>query len=183
MKSSTVVLTVILAGVICLILVACVACMAFSLLSSEAGGFDLDASAEIGQLAPNFQLESIDGQPVVLSDFRGQPVLLNFWAIWCGPCLEEMPVLQQRFQQHYPDLVVLAVEEGDSLSELQAYVQAENITFFVLQGTDTLARTYHIQAYPTSFFIDPQGVIQEIRVGSMSGAILDEELAKIGVGH
>ena len=183
MKSSTIVLIVIAAGVVCLILVACVACMFLGLLGTESGGFDFGTSAEVGQPAPNFHLESIDGKSVELADFRGQPVLVNFWAIWCGPCLEEMPVIQARFQQHYPDLVVLAVEEGNSRSELQEYVQAENITFWVLQGNDTVARTYNLYAYPTSFFIDPQGVIQSIQVGSMSGAALDDELIKIGVGH
>jgi cytochrome c biogenesis protein CcmG/thiol:disulfide interchange protein DsbE len=181
MKSNTVVWVVLVACALCFVLAACGLCLVFGLIGSQAGGFDFGLPPQTGRMAPDFQLETIEGELVTLGDFRGQPVLLNFWAIWCGPCQEEIPVIQDRFQQHYPDLVVLAVEEGESLSRLQSYIEETGLTFAVLVGSEAVARRYAIRAYPTSFFIDRNGVIRSIVIGSMSGASLDAELEKIGV--
>lgn len=182
MKSSTVVVIILGIAVACFMVAACVLCLAFGLIASQASGFDLGIPVETGGVAPDFQLETLDGELVSLQDFRGKPVLLNFWAIWCGPCLEEMPLIQDRFSQHHPDLIVLAVEQGDSLGELREYVEDEQFTFMVLAGTDAVAKSYNIYAYPTSFFIDADGVVRSIVVGSMTGSSLDAELTKISVG-
>jgi peroxiredoxin len=181
LKSNAVVLVVVILCVICFVLAACGLCLIYGFVSSQGGGYDLGSPPQTGVLAPGFQLESIDGDQVSLMDFRGKPVLVIFWAIWCGPCLQEMPVIQDRFQEHYPNLVVLAVEEGQSVDELRDFVDHADLTFWVLSGSDAIARRYVIRAFPTSVFIDANGVIRSIVVGSMSGADLDEELAKIGV--
>jgi len=183
MKSNTVVLVVVIVCVICFILVACGLCLVFGFVSSQTGGFDIGTQPQTGRLAPNFQLEAVNGGQVSLTDFRGKPVLVNFWAVWCGPCLQEMPIIQDRFQKYYPDLVVLAVEEGESLAGLRDFVEKEGFTFLVLAGSDAIARRYGIRAFPTSVFIDADGVIRSIVIGGMSGSELDAELVKIGVGN
>jgi peroxiredoxin len=181
MKSSTVVVIILGVVAVCFCMAVCVSCLAFVLISDQMDALDLGIPVETGQPAPDFQLATLDGELVSLQDFRGQPVLLNFWAVWCGPCLEEMPVIQDRFRQHYPDLVVLAIEEGDSPSKVRDYIEDEEFSFVVLLGSDEVAKSYNVFAFPTSFFIDADGVVQSVVVGGMTADSLDLELQKIGV--
>ena len=183
MKSnSVIILIVIVISIICCFFAACGLGVAVYWISSQSGDFDFGPSLQTGQTAPDFQLDTIDGEKVVLSDYRGKPVMVNFWALWCNPCIQEMGVIQERYQQHYPDLVVLAIEENGKGVSLRDYLAESNIGFLVLAGSESVARKYSIRAYPTSFFIDEHGVIQSIVVGSLSGSSLDVELEKIGVG-
>jgi thiol-disulfide isomerase/thioredoxin len=192
-STTTVVLVVIIGSIICFLIGICVACGMFTLVtvpfdnfynnSDSAEEYEGSGSApEIGETAPDFQLDSLSGGSVTLSEHRGRPALVNFWATWCGPCVEEMPVIESRFREHYPELVVLAIESDSSRNDLLDFVQEEEITFTVLIGTGNIERDYEIYAYPTSFFIDANGVVQSVVVGSMTENSLDTELAKIGVG-
>jgi cytochrome c biogenesis protein CcmG, thiol:disulfide interchange protein DsbE len=185
MKSSTVVIIIVLLGVVCCVLVGCVFCVAtLGWYGSQAnGGFNIAGVPQVGEVASDFELRTIDGERVSLSDFRGQPVMLNFWALWCGPCIEEMPLIQARYQQHYPDLVVLAIEEGGGGVSVENFVNQNQITFLILAGTDAVFRQYNVYAYPTSFFIDADGTIQSVQLGSLSASELDEKLSMIGVGE
>ena len=184
MKSNTtaVILIVILIILTCCVMAACGLGAAFFWISSQSGDSIFWAAPQTGQLAPNFRLETIDGENITLNDFHGKPVMVNFWAIWCGPCIEEMPIIQGRYQQHFPDLVVLAIEEEGKSVGVRDYIAESNFSFMVLAGSESVARQYNIHAYPTSFFIDEHGVIQSMVIGSLSGPALDAELAKIGVG-
>ena len=90
---------------------------------------------EIGNLAPDFQLNNLDGQPVSLNDFRGKPVLMNFWTSWCPPCRSEMPFIQDTFaDKKWVDtgLVVLAIDIGESPSTVREFVNNYGLTFPVL---------------------------------------------------
>lgn len=140
-------------------------------------------SPQVGSLAPDFELLDIYGQAHKLSDFRGRPVMLNFWALWCGPCKAEMPLLQTRFTELYPDLVILAVEDGSEIYNVRRYVNEEELTFTFLLGNNQIQASYRIYAFPTSFFIDSQGIIQDIQIGSLSASSLDAALVKIGLGE
>lgn len=184
MKSNTVVMIVVAVGVICCVLIGCVFCVALGLIASQAGGdFDLGGSPQVGEFAPNFELRTMDGESVSLSDFRGQPVMVNFWALWCHPCIEEMPTIQARYQQHYPDLVILAIEEGGAGVSVQNYVNEAQYSFLILAGTEAVLGQYNVYAFPTSYFIDAEGVIQAVELGSLSDSELDEKLSLIGVGE
>jgi peroxiredoxin len=131
--------------------------------------------------APDFTLENLDGERVSLSDYRGRPVLLNFWATWCGPCRVEMP----HFQAIYEDpgwrasgLEILAVNVGEPADRARGFVEDNGFTFPVLldAGQET-ARIYNLRAFPTSFFIDENGIIKAARVGTfVSQAELEEAL-------
>jgi len=184
MKSSTViaVLIIILIAFICCVIAACGLGVAVYFLSEQTGDLDIWRAPQTGQVAPEFQLETIDGKNISLHEFRGKPVMINFWALWCSPCIKEMPLIQERFQEHHPDLVILAIEEDGKSVSVQDYISESNFGFLVLAGNDSVARQYKIRAYPTSFFIDEHGVIQSMVVGSLSGPALDAELAKIGIG-
>jgi len=139
-------------------------------------------SAQVGKQAPDFQLLNLEGQPVSLSDFQGKPVLLNFWATWCGPCRQEMPLIQGIFEeQSGKGLVILAIDIGETPSAVNNFIQRSNFSFPVLLDTDQdVALEYNIRAIPTTFFIDKDGIIQAIKVGAFSNMIeIKKSLDKI----
>jgi len=121
-----------------------------------------------GKLAPDFILPSISGEEVKLSDFRGKPVLVNFWATWCPPCRAELPYLISAHNDYADQgLVILAVDIGENLSTVKDFVEQREIPLTVLlDSKNKTARAYHIGAIPTSFLIDRQGIIQEVRLGA-----------------
>jgi len=123
---------------------------------------------QAGKQAPDFQLPNLEGQAVSLADFRGKPVLLNFWATWCGPCVSEMPIIQAMFEESADTgLVVLAVNIGESPSAAEDFMQSGNLSFPVLLDTNQdVALKYNIRGIPTTFFIDKDGIVQEIKVGA-----------------
>ena len=183
MKSNTIVIIIVVVGVIFCVLAGCVFCVALGLIASQSGGdFNLSSAPQVGKIAPDFELRTMDGEAVALSDFRGQPVMLNFWALWCDPCIEEMPLIQERFKQHSPELVVLAIEEGGAGVSVQNYVSEAQLSFLILGGTEAVFRQYNVYGYPTSYFIDGKGVIQAVELGSLSADELDEKLLAIGIG-
>jgi len=117
---------------------------------------------DIGSQAIDFQLQTLDGQTVKLSDLRGKPVLLNFWATWCPPCRFEMPFLQQINDSYSAKgLVLLAIDIGESPGTVQKFMTEFNLSLTVPMDTDSkVAKSYGITAIPTTFLIDKNGVIQ-----------------------
>ena len=137
---------------------------------------------QVGKLAPDFQLPSLNGQSVSLSDFRGKPVLLNFWATWCGPCRFEMPFIQGIYEEWSDKgLVVLAINTGESSSKVRGFLQSHSLSFPVLLDTNQdVALKYNIRAIPTTFFIDKDGIIQGIKISAFSSkAEIEKNLGKI----
>ena len=130
-----------------------------------------------GFLAPDFTLENAEGQEIQLSDLRGQPVLVNLWASWCVPCRTEMPALERVYQEYRSQgFVLLAVNatDQDNRPSALAFAQENGLTFPLLFDFDgQVSRLYQLRALPTSFFIKPDGTIQEVVVGGpMSEALL-----------
>ena len=137
---------------------------------------------QVGKPAPDFQLSNLEGQPISLSDFRGKPVLLNFWATWCGPCVFEMPFIQGIFEESSDTgLVILAVNIGETPSTVRDFIQAGNFSFPVLLDTSQdVALEYNVRGIPTTFLIDKNGIIQVIKVGAFSSMLeIKRSLSKI----
>jgi len=125
---------------------------------------------ELNSVAPNFTLNDTYGNTYELWSLKGYPVLVNFWATWCIPCLDEMPALQSIFNRYQSNgLLILAVDgDGESLSDIEKYGQEHGLSFPLLIDIDQNASaTYQIGAFPTSIFIDRNGVIQYINEGSL----------------
>jgi len=147
-----------------------------------------------GHPAPDFALESLTRETLRLSDpstrlrqsgqaLRGHPILINFWATWCGPCRQEMPLLQKYYRENQPDLVVLAVNAGEDRSVVKAFVDEFGLTFDVLLDPDGRVQAlYNIRGYPTTFFLDVSGTIQAVWVGPLDETGLPGYLGKIGIG-
>ena len=145
-------------------------------------GRSLPASPAIGAPAPDFELASLAGDTIRLSDLRGKVVLINFWATWCGPCRLEMPAMDARFRQLDPRFAVLAVNFAEPASRVQSFVDELGLSFAVLLDPDSAVQNlYRVRAYPTSFLVDEQGIIRVQHLGLMSEKQLDGYLAQLGV--
>jgi len=138
--------------------------------------------ARVGSQAPDFQLNNLDGQSISLSDLRGKPVFINFWATWCPPCRSEMPYIQEIYEEWSgKGLVVLAINIGESPSQVEEFMESQNLSFPVLLDTGkNVAQKYNIRGIPTSFFVDKDGVVQEKIIGAFpSKAAIEKSLSKI----
>ena len=139
------------------------------------------ARPEVGQVAPDFDVEFFDGYewdtlPVAnLSDMRGRPVVLNFWASWCVECRYETDVLEQAWQKYRDEGVVfLGVAYADVEPNSIAYMQEFGVTFPHAPdlGTD-ISQDYEITGVPETFFIDKDGVIRHVQIGAVDQQMLD----------
>lgn len=137
---------------------------------------------EIGAMAPDFTLGSLQEGDIQLSNFQGQPVILNFWATWCGPCRLEMPIIEEYHEQFAPDLVVLAVNLQESKPEVQFFANELDLRFLILLDLEAqVSAQYRVQGLPTTFFIDRAGKIQAIHIGSLTEKHLESYLIEIGI--
>jgi cytochrome c biogenesis protein CcmG/thiol:disulfide interchange protein DsbE len=114
--------------------------------------------------APDFTLETFDGQTIRLSELRGKVVMINFWASWCGPCRIEAPELQSAWEyyQDRDDVLFLGIAYADNGPRSMAFLEEFGITY--LNGPDIGTRIsddYHIQGVPETFIIDPDGNIAQ----------------------
>jgi peroxiredoxin len=143
-----------------------------SVMAGCGGGNGNEQGITPGSEAPDFQLRDLDGRTVALSEFRGRPVVLNFWASWCGPCQMEMPVFQEVFTDEMwkaGGLVILAVNLGESPELVQEFVEYYGLTFPVLLDSSAeVGMMYNAAVLPTTYFIDNDGIIRSIKRGAFT---------------
>lgn len=134
----------------------------------------------IDHRAPDFTLTTLDGKAFDLSDAQGKPVVLNFWATWCGPCQRELPTLQAAAERYGDRVWIIGVDQGEEAATVQAYVDELGLTFPIPMDTDfAVSELYNVRGLPTTFFIDPQGVIRQMWLGEMNSITLAEGVAEI----
>ncbi|MPZ99816.1 MAG: redoxin domain-containing protein [Dehalococcoidia bacterium] len=134
----------------------------------------------VGEPAPDFALEDPDGDVRRLSDFRGQTVVLNFWATWCGPCRQEMPEFQALYQEREAagDLVILAVNEEEPPGHARGFFEEFDLTFpMLLDRQGEVGRHYQLPGLPATYFIDAEGIIRQRTLGPVFGGLLEEGVA------
>ena len=140
--------------------------------------------AEVGMRAPDFQLPNLDGQTVSLSELQGKLVMINFWASWCAPCVIEMPFIQEIFEdKEWSDtgLVILGINAGEDRARVERFIRGNGLSFPVLLDINqSVTQEYNIRGFPTTFFIDKDGIIQEIIIGPLlSKAQIEWRLRKL----
>jgi len=157
------------------------AAIAWGRVPADRSSMALPPAPAIGHPAPLFTLPTWAGDDIALADLHGRPVVLNFWASWCGPCRAEMPELQ-RLHERLGDagVVVLGVNQGESPETAGAFLQALNLDFPVALDQRTgVSQQYLVNSLPTTFFIDRDGVIRSTFIGPMSDAVLAQNLRSI----
>jgi len=142
---------------------------------------DVQVGLEKGKRAPDFELETLEGGTVKLSDYRGKRVMLNFWASWCGPCRAEMPDMQTFHED--TEIVILAVNLTDTESSeknIPNFVDEHGLTFPILLDKETeVATRYQIQPIPTSFMIDSDGIIHKVAYGALNYELMVKEFDRM----
>ncbi len=146
--------------------------------SAASAASDPGGKLAFGQPAPDFTLKTADGKTVRLSDFRGRPVLINFWATWCAPCLIEMPALEQVYGKYKDQgLVVLAVNQAETADKVGQYMQSYGLSFTAVLDTDVaIGRLYRVTGYPTTWLVDREGNLRQLRRGAFGNADQIERL-------
>jgi cytochrome c biogenesis protein CcmG/thiol:disulfide interchange protein DsbE len=132
-------------------------------------------------ISPDFTVVDLSGHPLRLSAFKGKVVLLDFWATWCSPCLEEMPAFVE-LQGRYGDrgLQIIGISMDDQDAPVRAFVQKYRITFPIAMGNVALAQQYGgILGVPVAFLIDRQGRIQYRHDRQTEAAVFDREIADL----
>jgi peroxiredoxin len=143
----------------------------------------VETGVEMGNKAPDFELQQVNGDPIQLSSLEGKKVLVNFWASWCGPCLEEMPEMEKLHNESNGDYVVLAVNMTVTEKNLQTakdFVNEHNFSFpTLLDVSNKTSSTYEVLSLPVSYFIDTEGIIRHKFVGAMDLEYMKENLNKL----
>ena len=135
-----------------------------------------------GDLAPDFELTTLDGSKVRLSQFRGRPVILNFWASWCQPCRAEFPELRVAYRSHgAAGLIVLGIVSWNDIeSDARDFVRQERATWpMPVDRSKTVEEVYSVPYMPQTFFVGRDGRIQLRVYAQLTRTVLDQGLGKI----
>ena len=135
------------------------------------------------QMAPDFTVYDTDGNPVNLSDYFGKPIVLNFWASWCGPCKAEMPDFEEVYKERGEEIQFLMVNctgGRETLESAKDFIEDSGYTFPVFYDLDLDASmTYGTNSIPVTFFIDPDGHLIAYAQGTTSADVLEQGIGMI----
>jgi peroxiredoxin len=141
--------------------------MVHAMNNGETQSKNKETGLEVGNVAPDFELNLLSGETVKLSDYKGKKVMLNFWATWCPPCKAEMPEMQQFYQGNKAKVEILAVNM-DPNADVAGFAKERGLTFpILLDKKNEVQKNYQIVSIPTTFFLDENGVITHKFIGKM----------------
>jgi cytochrome c biogenesis protein CcmG, thiol:disulfide interchange protein DsbE len=137
--------------------------------------------ALVGTIAPDFTVADLDGNPIRLADLRGRPVVVNFWASWCGPCVEEFPLLADAAKRHGAGgLAIVGIVYQDRSEAARTFMLRNGASWpAAMDPGERVAAAYGILAPPETFFIGRDGTIVARHIGQLSANTLADELASI----
>jgi len=134
----------------------------------------------VGGRAPDFAASTLDGETIILDELRGQPVVLKFWATWCGYCRYQMPFFQAAFEEKGHEVKFIGINLRESRDKVQKFVEGEGVGFTMALDVDgAVANSYNVRPIPATFFLDEQGIIKKIKIGAFMNqaelmAVLEE---------
>ena len=155
--------------------------LAVALVVGVAGGAGLLTPAlRVGDRAPGFALADLDGEPVRLADYAGRPVLVNFWASWCLPCVEEFPLLAAALDEHADiGLVVIGIVYRDRSEAARAFADQIGADWpLAMDPGEAVARAYGVYGPPESWLIGPDGRVVSRQIGPYSAEELEAQLSQ-----
>ena len=143
-----------------------------------------DSSSESKNLAPNFTVLDLDGNEVNLTDFFGKPIILNFWASWCGPCKMEMPDFNEAYAAYKDEIEFLMVNMTDgsreTVEKASSFIAESGYTFPVYYDTEySAAITYSVSSLPTTYFLNADGELVTYARGAINEATLEKGISMI----
>jgi thiol-disulfide isomerase/thioredoxin len=152
-----------------------------SVTTPPAAGYEVGLRP--GNLAPDFEFSDFNGRRQRLSEYRGRPVAVNFWASWCGPCEAEMPALETALRR-YPSLAIIGINNGESYRTARRFldkVQVE-LSAYGFDPQQAVVRRYAIDGMPTTYFIDANGVITRVVPGALNERLLQSAIEEAIIG-
>jgi len=131
----------------------------------------MPADIATGADAPGFQLNSSSGKPVALADLKGQVVLINFWASWCGPCRQEMPILDQLYRSYQAaGFTLIGVNVEPNSTDAQKFLKGTAVSFPILfDPNSTVSQLYQVSGMPSTVIVDREGKVRYIHHGYKPG--------------
>lgn len=141
-------------------------------------------SVRVDKIAPDFELFTLDGDSIKLSNLKGKKVFINFWLTTCVPCKDEMPALQKFYEAHNDEVEVLAINAtGQELSveKVKEFANDFDLTFPILLDKDleTTMLQYELHAVPTTYFINTEGVVKGKHLGPLTLEMMEEKLNEL----
>jgi cytochrome c biogenesis protein CcmG/thiol:disulfide interchange protein DsbE len=136
-----------------------------------------DGAPQAGDRAPNFEAELLDGDgSLALADLRGKPVFVNFWASWCGPCLDEAPILKRAWDEYGDEVQFVGIDIRDARSDALEFVDAHHLGYPHLWDEGLkIYESYGLSGQPESFFIDQDGIVVE----HVNGPLFEDTLSQL----
>lgn len=136
----------------------------------------------IGSPVKDFQLYTLDTELVSLKDNLFQPVVINFWATWCGPCKEEMPLLEKLSKQYSNQVTFIGVNSGEDQDTVKQFLAKQDINFLILlDQAGNVTDDYFVKNFPMTFFVDKDGILQVQQIGLLTDEKARQYLKAIGV--
>ncbi len=145
------------------------------------GPNDTPVAPEIGALAPPIEVSTLNGSHFSLSALRGNPVMINFWATWCGPCVAEMPMIESAYEAHRGErLSVIGVDANEPTADVLAWRSRFGLTYDLAIDRDgTVFDQYRVRGLPSTYFVGRDGLIHQIVYGPLTADGLQSALADI----
>ena len=131
---------------------------------------------EIGKLSPDFHLADLDGAKINLKKYKGKPLIINFWATWCQPCMKEIPVLKD--VSDHIDIVGIALDKGGE-KPVKRFVKANNIPYKVLLGNEEIFRKFNGYSIPYTVVLDASHRVVNIHHGVAGKEDLEQDIQKL----
>jgi len=145
---------------------------------------ELPIGLKEGERAPDFELVDLEGNVVKLSEYKGTPIFLNFWASWCGPCKAEMPHMEKLYdskkEKGFEILAINSTTSEKNKDNVKKFVTEYGLTFPIpLDEKGTVTHQYEIIGFPTSFFIDSDGVIRSKALGPLNEEEMENRIKRL----